>query len=88
MGHAPVQAGTFSSATDLTDLKQRIRQLTGPDNDTAEPVQVGDRVLHKKFGEGTVKIRVPEGSDFRLDILFEGAGMKRLMESFAKLRKL
>lgn len=87
-GRVPVPAGSFASASDLTELKQRIRQLTGPDNETTEPVQVGDRVLHKKFGQGVVKIRVPEGGDFRLDILFEGAGMKRLMESFAKLRKL
>ena len=81
-------AGQFASARDLSDLKQRIRQFTGPDNGSQSAVAVGDRVLHKKFGEGIVKIRVPEGEDFRLDILFEGAGVKRLMESFAKLKKI
>lgn len=81
-------AGQFSSARDFSDLKARIRQFTGPSSTAGETVQAGDRVLHKKFGEGVVKRRVQEGSDFSLDILFNGVGMKRLMESFAKLKKL
>ena len=85
---ADASSHVFSDATDLSDLKNRIRQFTGPEAGADGPVAVGDRVLHKKFGEGTVKIRVPEGGDFRLDILFDGAGMKRLMESFARLKKL
>jgi DNA helicase-2/ATP-dependent DNA helicase PcrA len=49
---------------------------------------VGDRVLHKKFGEGVVRRRTQDKDDYSLDILFDGVGMKRLMESFAKLKKL
>jgi DNA helicase II / ATP-dependent DNA helicase PcrA len=80
--------GVFSQASDIDELKSRIRLFTGPEAGGSDPVSVGERVLHKKFGEGTVKTRVPESGDFRLDILFDGAGMKRLMESFAKLKKL
>ena len=80
-------SGIFSQASDIDELKNRIRQFTGPDTGS-EPVSVGERVLHKKFGEGVVKTRVPESGDFRLDILFVDAGLKRLMESFAKLKKL
>ena len=71
---------------DLSDLKARIKefnQLTA-----SSEVKVGDRVMHKKFGEGLIKSKVNEGGDYRLDIQFSEYGMKRLMESYAKLRKL
>ena len=80
--------GVFSQAADITELKNRIRLFTGPESAASESVSVGERVLHKKFGEGIVKMRVPESGDFRLDILFEESGMKRLMESFARLKKI
>jgi len=51
-------------------------------------VEVGDRVVHKKFGEGVVRSKVLESGDYRLDIYFDEYGMKRLMESFAKLKKV
>jgi DNA helicase-2/ATP-dependent DNA helicase PcrA len=90
-GTAPPGAGgkgQFSSATDLSDLKARIRQFTGPSSGAETSVAVGDRVLHKKFGEGVVRRRTQDKDDYSLDILFDGVGMKRLMESFAKLKKL
>lgn len=74
---------------DLSDLKARIREFNrqSAENDASE-VNVGDRVIHKKFGEGTVKAKVYEGGDYRLDIHFDQYGMKRLMESFARLKKI
>lgn len=80
--------GQFSNVVDINDLKSRIKTFTGPAEETAESVVVGDRVLHKKFGKGVVRARIPEGGDFRLDIQFEGIGTKRLMESFARLKKI
>ena len=44
--------------------------------------------MHKKFGEGVVKAKVKESEDFRLDIDFDQYGMKRLMESYARLKKI
>jgi len=73
---------------DLSDLKARIKEFNRLSYDEAEPVNVGDRVLHKKFGEGTVIARVKESDDFRLDIKFDQYGMKRLMESYARLKKI
>lgn len=46
---------------------------------------VGQRVLHKKFGEGSIQNIIPEGSDRILEILFDKVGFKRLMESSVKL---
>jgi len=49
---------------------------------------VGDVVKHKKFGVGTITSVEEEKGDFKLEIHFETAGMKRLMASYANLIKL
>ena len=45
----------------------------------------GQRVNHKKFGEGTISRIEEEGEDYKLDIDFDKAGHKRLMAKFAGL---
>ena len=47
--------------------------------------EVGVRVFHKKFGEGTINIVEPEGEDLKVDINFDKVGHKRLMAKFANL---
>lgn len=47
--------------------------------------QVGQRVYHKKFGEGTITKLEQEGNDVKVDIEFDKAGHKRLMAKFAGL---
>lgn len=73
---------------DLSDLKARIKEFNRVSAESCDSVEVGDRVVHKKFGEGVVSSKVKESGDFRLDVLFDEFGMKRLMESFAKLKKV
>ena len=73
---------------DLSDLKSRIRAFNRASQGDAGSVDVGDRVIHKKFGTGTVVKKVPESGDHRLDIEFDDYGLKRLMESFARLKKI
>ncbi len=48
----------------------------------------GDRVVHSKFGEGTVISAKPMGNDVKLSIAFDTVGTKNLMAVFAKLKKL
>ncbi len=48
----------------------------------------GQRVYHKKFGEGTIKKIEPEGDDYKVDIEFDKSGHKRLMAKFAGLEIL
>lgn len=48
----------------------------------------GDRVLHPKFGEGTILSIVPFERDALLEISFDSVGTKRLMAAYAKLKKL
>ena len=45
----------------------------------------GQRIYHKKFGEGTINKIEEEGEDYKLDISFDKVGHKRLMAKFANL---
>ena len=46
----------------------------------------GQRVYHKKFGEGTINKLEAEGDDYKVDIKFDKSGNKRLMAKFAGLQ--
>ncbi len=48
---------------------------------------IGDRVKHKTFGEGTLLSKKPMGGDILLEIQFDTAGVKKVMANFAKLTK-
>ncbi|MBQ8379485.1 MAG: DNA helicase PcrA [Clostridia bacterium] len=48
--------------------------------------QSGQRVFHKKFGEGTISKVEKEGEDLKVDICFDKVGNKRLMAKFAGLQ--
>ena len=53
----------------------------------AQPLKVGDVVLHKAFGQGLIVNAAPMGNDTMLEIAFESVGTKRIMQNFAKLEK-
>ena len=48
----------------------------------------GERVMHKKFGEGMIVGITESGGDMMLEILFDNVGTRNLMASFARLKKL
>ncbi len=54
----------------------------------ASGLRKGQRVMHSKYGEGTVLQREGDGEDAKITVLFAHHGMKKLMEKFANLRKL
>ncbi len=47
----------------------------------------GQRVMHAKYGEGTVMMREGDGEDAKLTVMFLRHGIKKLMEKFANLKK-
>ena len=49
---------------------------------------IGDRVRHMSFGEGTVLSVKPMGKDTLYEIAFDNAGTKKLMATYAKLKKI
>ena len=48
---------------------------------------VGDRVVHRKFGEGVVLSITDGGRDFEVTVRFDGGEEKKMFASFAKLEK-
>jgi DNA helicase-2/ATP-dependent DNA helicase PcrA len=51
--------------------------------------KLGDKVLHSKFGVGTVISLVPDGDDTQVTVAYPApTGIKKLMASFAKLEKI
>lgn len=50
--------------------------------------KTGDKVTHKKWGEGTVVKVSGSGNDKELDIAFPQQGVKRLLASFAPIKKV
>ena len=52
-----------------------------------EAAVLGDKVRHIKFGVGTVTNIVNGGRDFEVTVLFDTYGVKKLLASFANLKK-
>jgi DNA helicase-2/ATP-dependent DNA helicase PcrA len=50
--------------------------------------KTGDKVSHKKWGQGTVVKVSGTGNDMELDIAFPQQGVKRLLASFAPITKV
>ena len=62
---------------------QSLTRQTG-----GERFGVGDRVRHMTFGEGEILSVKPMGADLLYEIVFDKVGTKKLMASFAKLKKI
>lgn len=54
---------------------------------TFDKFSAGDRVLHVVFGEGTVLSAKEIGTDILYEIAFDDRGTKKLMATYAKLKK-
>lgn len=62
----------------MPKVKRRI-------DDGANGIRVGQRVTHKKFGEGVVLDQEGNGNSARVQVKFEGSGSKWLVLSYANL---
>jgi DNA helicase-2/ATP-dependent DNA helicase PcrA len=57
--------------------------------DVSLPYKLGDKVMHVKFGKGTVVSITPDSGDAKVTVAFPAPmGIKTLMASFAKLEKI
>ncbi len=54
----------------------------------SEQFAVGDRVSHYTFGNGEIISAKPMGADVMYEIIFDKVGTKKLMATYAKLRKI
>lgn len=49
--------------------------------------KVGDTVIHKSFGTGTILTLQPMGNDTLMEVAFDKAGTKKMMANYARLEK-
>ena len=73
--------------TKLYAAQKPARQFGAPSGGKLA-YEVGDRVLHGKFGEGTVKSIVEGGRDYEVTVEFDERGIKKMFAAFAKLQKI
>ena len=53
-----------------------------------EILEAGDRVYHATFGEGELISVKRMGADWLYEVIFDKVGTKKLMATYAKLKKL
>lgn len=77
------------SAKEARAISMESARSFGPSPHAAasEVFCVGDRVVHKAFGAGTVLATTPMGNDHLLEIAFDEKGTKKIMANFARLKR-
>ncbi len=80
-------AVSFAFKRTAESFLNAFNQKTSNSSNTVDLSQYksGVRILHKKFGEGTISLVEPEGDDLKVDIDFDKVGHKRLMAKYANL---
>ena len=74
-----------------SSFKQRqniISVARQPERSISFDFAEGQRVRHRKFGEGFIISMQPVGADWRLEIAFDDVGTKNLMAAYANLEKI
>lgn len=78
----------FDNRTGDSRPKRKARRVHQPPNAAEETWTPGDKVNHKKWGQGTIVRVQGEGDDMELDIAFPApTGIKRLLAKFAPITK-
>ena len=80
---APVSAQPYIIKQGLNGLSKGVQGVG-----EKPAYDVGDRVKHIKFGEGTVKAMTKGARDYEVTVDFDGAGPKIMYAAFAKLQKM
>ena len=76
-----------STETEIKDKGFEPRIVGGTDHNAGK-FSLGDRVVHKNFGEGVILNYEGDGSNARVEVNFDNGGIKWLVLSFANLEKL
>ncbi len=79
-----------SKITHTASSTMGARKFGQAGNTAAKPsadYKVGDTVIHKSFGTGTILSLQPMGGDTLMEVAFDKAGTKKMMANFARLEK-
>ena len=66
----------------------QVKTPEQPREPSLPELKSGDRIHHAQFGDGIVVSCTAKSSDSELVVAFSGAGVKKLLLSFARLEKL
>ena len=73
----PTAAATYAQLTKGSEIKKGDLDY-----------DIGDKVMHIKFGQGVVTGIADGGRDYEVTVDFERVGVKKMFASFAKLKKI
>lgn len=79
----PFIAKGVSSLQNINGLSKGMQAPGG-----APDYGIGDRVLHTKYGEGTVLVLEKGTKDYQVTVKFDSVGQRSMYAGFAKLKKL
>ncbi|MCH5267366.1 MAG: DNA helicase PcrA [Lachnospiraceae bacterium] len=87
------QAARRSSGADFFAGNPLIHKGFGATSKSEEPMgkltySEGDRIQHKKFGEGIVTAIHDKSGDYEVTVDFDSGTTRKMMASFAKLKKI
>lgn len=84
-----VSADSYSTVKPKTASAYASSYTSAPAQKSAAPdYKVGERVNHKKFGDGMILSASKMGNDMLLEIAFDTVGTKKLMAKVAPLTKI
>lgn len=72
----------------LKEQSEKMKSAAAINTAAGEHFEVGDRVRHKVFGEGTVTEVKPVGGDAIITINFDTKGVKPVMKNNARMEKI
>ena len=74
--------------TDRITVGQPTPAATAAARESLNTLSPGDRVTHASFGEGEIISIKPMGADKLIEVVFDLVGTKKLMGTYAKLKKI
>ncbi|MBQ9151267.1 MAG: UvrD-helicase domain-containing protein, partial [Clostridia bacterium] len=74
--------------TDRITVGQPTPAATAAARENLNTLAPGDRVTHATFGEGEILSIKPMGADKLIEVMFDSVGTKKLMGTYAKLKKM
>lgn len=84
-GRGANKVKTYNQTFNFRSAESFLKSLNKTETIDVSKYKSGTRVYHKKFGEGTINYIEAEGDDYKVDIIFDKAGHKRLMAKYAGL---
>lgn len=84
---APVKNSKIPQSTASSTNAHKFGQAGNTAVKSDNKYIVGDAVVHKTFGTGTILSLQPMGNDILMEIAFDKAGTKKMMANFARLEK-